>query len=194
MILIIWCLTQRSCSNLFTCCCKLNIGGNILFKVSWGRCVKMCVSDAAALVLTLCCGAGWTSRCSSSRLLLLVSLLKSTSVRCTLQRSPFSFLSIPSTRFLSSETVLLLPSFPCVQLKELSVSFGGFLLKRYLFGGGLASCSSGLLLLLLSTIQSCQWSWLGCRKFSFPHAASNSCVVVTQGCSPLSGRKQFFSQ
>lgn len=38
----------------------------------------MCLSDAAALVLTLCCGAKWTSCCSSSRLLLLFSLLLKT--------------------------------------------------------------------------------------------------------------------
>lgn len=76
------------------------------------------LGDAAALVLTLCCGARWTSCSSSFRLLLLLSLLLKTScVQSVLQahvlhshfsKVCFSFCPLP----LPSRNRVTFP-FPC---------------------------------------------------------------------------------
>lgn len=89
--------------------------------------------------------------------------------------------------------------FPCVKLKELLVCFWRFppkaLSVQWWYVGMFASCSSALLLLLLSTIQSCQWSWLRPRVsvfFSTRNIRFLCCwdEVVTQRCSVLSGSEQ----
>lgn len=91
----------------------------------------MCVSDAAALVLTLCCGARWTSCCSSSRLLLFSNLSRplQSGQSCT---HAFSLYSL-----LSKNRVTL----PLLSLREVEracgVCFRGSLLKPYLFSGGM---------------------------------------------------------
>ena len=104
-----------------TCHCKLT---SIPFKPP--RDVFIAQSDAAALVLTLLCGARWTSCRSSSRLLLLFSLLKTTDVRSApALRSHFfrvllSFSLDPPQLFVSSpeRQDRFLPSVPCVTFKE----------------------------------------------------------------------------
>lgn len=83
-------------------------------------------SDAAALVLTLLCGARWTSCRSSSRLLLLFSLLKTTDVRSApalrsrFFRVLFLFFSRSPQLFDSSpdRQDRFFPSVPCVTFKE----------------------------------------------------------------------------
>lgn len=103
-------------------------------------------------------------------------------------------LSLQLSTPLSGNRVTFPPPVLVWSWKSVWCVFGGSLLKPYLFSGGmLASCSSGLLLLLLSTIQSCQWSWL-CPRLSvfFPHAKSN--YAVAYRCSFLIGWTQLNSQ
>lgn len=104
------------------------------------------MKDDAVLVLTLCCGARWTSCCSSSRLLLLfLLLLESTSVQSVLcahvLHSHFNkaLLVFPLSFRLSSPLPRNRFTFPLLYLCELKRALRVFL-EPYLFSAGMLVC------------------------------------------------------
>ena len=145
--------------------------------------MEMFLRDAAALVLTLCCGARWNSCCSSSRLLLFSLPLKTTSVQSVLHTHALPWHSSKALLVFLFNSRLLCLETGLLSLPFLAWSWGTFQGVFWRLICLVVVCwYVGFLQLCSPTASSLHYPELSVELigslFSFPHAASNSSSVV----------------